>query len=220
MMNRAGNLEYEYLKKYEPKGQIICQIGTSIESGSWAPEILPDGTVVLCCMDYSMKHVLGNVNKQNVKEIYESEEYQKILKGLNDDKIDILCRHCSAACEDEKLQSMKLREMLRNNNDSIVKRINSAKNICILGLGKLFVDKYFPLKWDLAINANIFSDNDVSKKEKFPTLNFVLPEDLVKYDDLLVITHTKDATSFNNQLEAMGVSNYINIYDIYNYVTK
>lgn len=220
MMNRAGNLEYEYLKKYEPKGQIICQIGTSIESGSWAPEILPDGTVVLCCMDYSMKHVLGNVNKQNVKEIYESEEYQKILKGLNDDKIDILCRHCSAACEDEKLQSMKLREMLHNNNDSIVKRINSAKNICILGLGKLFVDKYFPLKWDLAINANIFSDNDVSKKEKFPTLNFVLPEDLVKYDDLLVITHTKDATSFNNQLEAMGVFNYINIYDIYNYVTK
>ena len=67
MMNRAGNLEYEYLKKYEPKGKIICQIGTSIESGSWAPEILLDGTVTLCCMDYSMKHVLGNVNKQTVK---------------------------------------------------------------------------------------------------------------------------------------------------------
>lgn len=162
-----------------------------------------------------MKHILGNVNKETVREIYENEEYQKILKGLNDDKIDILCRHCSAAYEEKNLQSMRFKKILYNNNEDIVKRIKNAKNICIFGLGKMFVDNYFTSKWNEVINANIFSDNDISKKERFPMLNFVLPNDLAKYEKLLVITYIKDATELNKQLESMGIYNYINIYDIY-----
>lgn len=56
--------------------------------------LLPDGTVTLCCMDYSMKHVLGNLLHQSYESLFESEAYVSVVKGLSMPDLNILCRRC------------------------------------------------------------------------------------------------------------------------------
>lgn len=60
--------------------------------------LLPDGTLLLCCMDYKMKHELGNLKENTYEEIMGSEKMRRIKEGLaGNEKIDILCRSCSFA---------------------------------------------------------------------------------------------------------------------------
>ena len=56
--------------------------------------LLPNGDVVLCCNDYSQKHILGNLLSSDYESLFKSDEYIKVLKGLKDDSLDILCRYC------------------------------------------------------------------------------------------------------------------------------
>ena len=95
MLDRAGNLKDERLyNKKSIHGSISCSIcGKEMNHNI----LLPDGTVVLCCMDYGMKHVLGNLLKQSYEEIFNGMELKRIKKGLLDEKIDILCRNCTCA---------------------------------------------------------------------------------------------------------------------------
>lgn len=232
MMNRSGNLGYEELETYAPKGEIVCQIGTAEEPGCWAPEVLPDGTTVLCCMDYSMRHILGNIFEQSAEEILNSSEYLSVAEGMKNDWRKILCRECSAACEVKKLPSMKLKALLEDvdvleqykldeKKKDLVKRISQAENICVLGLGKLFRDKFFVFYWDKALNVRILSDSnsevlDYYKACKKGEFKFNLPYELKEYSGLLVITHTKNPNELNKYLEGLGITNYINIYEIYN----
>ena len=60
--------------------------------------LLPDGTVVLCCMDYGLKHILGNILTDTFEEIMDGEEMRKVKEGMNgNETLDILCRNCSYA---------------------------------------------------------------------------------------------------------------------------
>jgi len=42
--------------------------------------LLPNGDVVLCCMDYSLKHVIGNLFEQNYEDLFASAEMEKIRR--------------------------------------------------------------------------------------------------------------------------------------------
>lgn len=96
MLDRAGNLQDENLySKQTLHGKISCSLcGQQLNHNI----LLPDGTLLLCCMDYGMQHVLGNLLKQSYEEIMRGEEIRKIKKGiLGDETLDILCRNCSCA---------------------------------------------------------------------------------------------------------------------------
>jgi hypothetical protein len=58
--------------------------------------LLPNGDVVLCCMDYNLKHVIGNLLKQTYEEIFAGEQLAEIIK-MNEaagfDKCSI-CKSC------------------------------------------------------------------------------------------------------------------------------
>lgn len=56
--------------------------------------LLPNGDVVLCHMDWSLKHILGNLTETNYRELYQREVFNNILSALKDTKSDILCRSC------------------------------------------------------------------------------------------------------------------------------
>ena len=43
--------------------------------------MLPNGDVVLCCMDYSLKHVIGNLFEQDYEELFASAEMDRIRAG-------------------------------------------------------------------------------------------------------------------------------------------
>ncbi len=98
MTNRAGNITEDGLIETGPlKGAIRCgNMGDKLNSNV----LLPDGTVILCCMDYGMKHVLGNIQRETFHQLYSGQEMRLIRRGMSADaKPDILCRKCSYARE-------------------------------------------------------------------------------------------------------------------------
>ena len=102
-MDRAGNLvgdEYKDLIKADKHGPIICMGMKELNHNI----LLPDGTVVLCCNDFSLQHVLGNLLEQSYNDIMDSEIIKKIKHAmLNDDgSKTLLCRKYAYAKELQK----------------------------------------------------------------------------------------------------------------------
>lgn len=60
--------------------------------------ILSNGDVILCCDDYSKKLILGNVNESSIKEIWNSNKYEKIRESFfgNEYKKIGVCSNCSS----------------------------------------------------------------------------------------------------------------------------
>lgn len=56
--------------------------------------LLPNGDVALCCCDWGLKHILGNLLVSGYNELFKSSEFMRLLKGLEDSSSDILCRYC------------------------------------------------------------------------------------------------------------------------------
>jgi hypothetical protein len=56
--------------------------------------LLPNGDVTLCCMDYGLDHVLGNLLESSFESVFWGTEVQQVLRGREDESIDVLCRTC------------------------------------------------------------------------------------------------------------------------------
>jgi len=58
--------------------------------------VLPNGDVELCCQDYGMQHILGNLLEQNYEDIFFSPEKEKIIKAnlLGASTDGVLCKSC------------------------------------------------------------------------------------------------------------------------------
>jgi len=65
--------------------------------------LLPNGDVVICCMDYGNKHVIGNLMTSSYESLFQSEEYNRLLRGFKEESIDTLCRTCDAYAVDVSL---------------------------------------------------------------------------------------------------------------------
>lgn len=99
--DRAGNLDGDMLiRKRNDEGALSCTLcGQDLNHNV----LLPDGTLLLCCMDYGMKHVLGNLKTETYEEIMRGEKIAKIREGLmGNTDIEILCRSCSNAARISK----------------------------------------------------------------------------------------------------------------------
>jgi len=59
--------------------------------------LLPNGDLLLCCMDYSQKYIIGNLLKQEYKNLH---EYSPVLNELKNSLIsgkDAICRDCQVS---------------------------------------------------------------------------------------------------------------------------
>ena len=91
LMTRAANLKSASIPEPSRKrGRIGCT-----RNLDWF-ELLPNGDVALCCMDFGLKHLLGNLVSDDYDSLFRSAEYLKVKKGLIDESLDILCRYCDA----------------------------------------------------------------------------------------------------------------------------
>jgi hypothetical protein len=102
-ITRAGNLSNEN-EKFEGKtiskrknGKLTCTAAPLLNHNV----LLPNGDIVLCCMDYSIEHKIGNLLEQSYESLFESDEIKEIFNKLsNDDNTDsLLCRNCELARE-------------------------------------------------------------------------------------------------------------------------
>ena len=75
-----------------PEGRLSC-----ITSGREMNHnvLLPDGTVIMCCMDYGMTGVFGNLLEQDYNDVLNSEA-ACVMRGTLDGG-ESICRHCTNA---------------------------------------------------------------------------------------------------------------------------
>lgn len=93
LADRAGNLDSDQLESKKNEGDFVC-VNCGLELNHNV--LLPDGTVLLCCMDYGMEHILGNLLEQSYEEILSSAEAVRVRQGMHGDgENNILCRTCT-----------------------------------------------------------------------------------------------------------------------------
>lgn len=56
--------------------------------------ILPDGSVSLCCMDFGLHHILGNLLFDDFSDLYKKKEWLRLKHDQKTYDSDILCRDC------------------------------------------------------------------------------------------------------------------------------
>ncbi len=100
MHDRAGNLENELavLKKGDLAKQrrVICKYcGIKMNRNI----LLPDGTVLLCCMDYSNEYIIGNLINEEWKNIDEGTRKQLFRERLLNCESGFICNKCTCSVE-------------------------------------------------------------------------------------------------------------------------
>lgn len=99
LIDRAGNLEEMGAGK-NLDGSIHCARSAMLTRGV----LLPNGDVQLCCMDYGLKHKLGNLTSNDYNWIFgfSNPKYAEIMKSMKTGGKDLLCRTCSSAVPSPK----------------------------------------------------------------------------------------------------------------------
>ncbi len=95
LIDRAGNLSSEDLQSGEiPHGALFCSTAARLDHNI----LLPDGSLVLCCMDFGMRHVIGNLLIDSYEEIMCGETLKEIQRKMIEPESEgLLCRHCLRA---------------------------------------------------------------------------------------------------------------------------
>ena len=83
--SRAGNIDN--LKTDKIEGAVYC------ERNMAHPVLLPNGNLVLCCMDFGLEHIIGNLITQSIDEIYDGREFCKVVKA-NQQESNSICHGC------------------------------------------------------------------------------------------------------------------------------
>jgi hypothetical protein len=91
-ISRASNLD-NVDKVDRVRGKIQCNPMPKLNHNI----VLPNGDVQLCCMDYGLKHTLGNLITDSHESLFQGKEFIKIKNAMKNDSDDILCRFCEMA---------------------------------------------------------------------------------------------------------------------------
>lgn len=103
VQNRAGNLKEDEVQHREKSIPMRRKIKCSFCGDDLSNNVvLPDGTLLLCNMDYGMQHVLGNLYQEDYDTIRSKGELQRVLRVLNceEETENLLCRNCLLAREE------------------------------------------------------------------------------------------------------------------------
>ena len=92
MHDRAGNVECREHITIDPERRLWC-----VTSGREMNHnvLLPNGEVIMCCMDYGMTGRFGNLFTQTYEEVLNSDEAKRMRATL--DQGESICRHCANA---------------------------------------------------------------------------------------------------------------------------
>lgn len=97
-ISRAGNLKgekTEYVVSPKHSEPIYCGKTPYYNQNV----LMPNGDVALCCMDYGLQHIIGNLNSQEYWELFETKSIQEVRKNnmLNEYLDKTICRNCEWA---------------------------------------------------------------------------------------------------------------------------
>lgn len=90
--NRAGELP-----KYGVYKPLHGPIGCGCRPGRPPLLVLPNGDTSFCSVDWSLKHIIGNLLHQEFDEVAYGEKYQEIVAKQRSDDGEVMCRSCQRA---------------------------------------------------------------------------------------------------------------------------
>jgi len=61
--------------------------------------LIPSGDVLLCCQDFGIDYIIGNLVTDEFESLYKSRTFKSVLGSLQDDSINSICRNCHFAVE-------------------------------------------------------------------------------------------------------------------------
>lgn len=98
MQDRVGNLDDEDLQliHYQVHSPMSCEFcHNRLDSNI----LLPNGDLLMCCMDYGMKHVFGNLLSDPYEKVLNSNEAAMVRNAMVYGNQEILCNTCGFAEE-------------------------------------------------------------------------------------------------------------------------
>lgn len=110
MIDRAGNSQFGE-KTPRKLGPLVCFAASKNGINTLDQNVLlPNGDVCMCCMDYGMKYVIGNLMSSDYKSLFNSQVFRDILQKLSSEDSDIICRVCPMSIPANKKNDVKLQE--------------------------------------------------------------------------------------------------------------
>ena len=96
MHDRAGNVKNDIEGRghanLPPDASVFCcNCGRALDHNV----LFPDGTTIVCCMDYGMENIFGNLFTQSYTEILTSANASRLRYQMESE--DCLCKHCTNA---------------------------------------------------------------------------------------------------------------------------
>lgn len=90
--DRAGSNELEGLMKFHIPGSVKCD-----EKRYFCNVILPNGDCSICCMDFPLNHIIGNLLESTLLEIHNGSRLHIFREAMKDPAADTICNHCMYA---------------------------------------------------------------------------------------------------------------------------
>lgn len=92
--SRAGNVE-SIPAVPKLSGHIYCNASAGMALNHNI--LLPNGDVSVCCMDFGLKHIVGNLLTDEYIDLFKSEGHNKVVAGMYVENMDTICRQCDYA---------------------------------------------------------------------------------------------------------------------------
>lgn len=87
-LNRGGSIKTKAEVKQAING---CKYDREKE---WM-HISSNGEIILCCMDWNRKHILGDITKESIEKIWNSHKYKELRKKIeHSEEISFICNIC------------------------------------------------------------------------------------------------------------------------------
>lgn len=88
--SRGDNLEH--IPRTVIKGPVRCHTNRYFSN-----VVVPNGDVSVCCSDFSLKHIMGNLLTQKLKDIHRSQPMKAFLKQMREGDESFICNNCDYA---------------------------------------------------------------------------------------------------------------------------
>ena len=92
--SRAGNVESVKTRE-RLSGHIQCSASQGMALNHNI--LLPNGDVSICCMDFGLKMIVGNLLTDSYEDLFRSEGHNKVVAGMYVDSMNSMCRVCDYA---------------------------------------------------------------------------------------------------------------------------
>jgi hypothetical protein len=92
--SRAGNVDgVATVPKVGGRIHCTASLGTALNHNI----LLPNGDVSVCCMDFGLKNIVGNLLTDSYADLFRSEGHNKVVAGMYVESMDTICRLCDYA---------------------------------------------------------------------------------------------------------------------------